>query len=122
MLILSILMFDYLAFGDFTALEVLIGRGGAPAVRLVVVLPFGTAPLLSTLLGGVGAQDEVEEWEWECLILEAAPPVVVLPVMPRESREEARVSVCGGLSWWQSQEHSSGLTIFVPFGLRIASL
>ena len=72
MLILSILMFDYLAFGDFTALEVLIGRGGAPAVRLVVVLPFGTAPLLSTLLGGVGAQDEVEEWEWECLILEAA--------------------------------------------------
>ena len=81
------------------------------------LLPFGTAPLLSTLLGGVGAQEEVEEWEWECLILDAGaelPPT-------RESREEARVRVCGGLSWWQSHEHSSGLTIFVPFGLRIAA-
>ena len=52
----------YLAFGDFTALEVLIGRGGAPVVRRPL-LPFGTAPLLSTRLGGVGAQEEVEDWE-----------------------------------------------------------
>ena len=50
----------YLAFGDFTALEVLIGRGGAPVVRRPL-LPFGTAPLLSTRLGGVGAQEEVED-------------------------------------------------------------
>ena len=107
----------YLGFGDFTALEVLIGRGGAPVARRPL---FGTAPLLSTLLGGVGAQEEVEDWEceWECLILELAG--VELPAT-LESREEARVRVCGGLSWWQSHEHSSGLTIFVPFGLRIAS-
>ena len=110
---------SYLAFGDFTALEVLIGRGGAPVVRRPL-LPFGTAPLLSTLFGGVGAQEEVEEWECECsLVLDAG--AVELPDT-RESREEARVRVCGGLSsWWQSHEHSSGLTIFVPFGLRIAS-
>jgi hypothetical protein len=54
--------------------------------------------LLSTLLGGVGAQEEVEdwEWEWECFILELAG--AELPAT-RESREEARVRVCGGLSW-----------------------
>ena len=87
----------YLAFGDFTALEVLIGRGGAPVGRRPL-FPFGTAPLLSTLLGGVGAQEEVEDWEWECecFILELAG--AELPAT-RESREEARVRVCGGLSW-----------------------
>ena len=83
----------YLAFGDFTALEVLIGRGGAPVVRRPL-LPFGTAPLLSTLLGGVGAQEEVEDCEWECLILEAGAELAAT----RESREEARVRG-GTLSW-----------------------
>ena len=49
MLIMSTVMFHYLAFGDFTALEVLIGRGGAPAVRLLL-LPFEYSTRLVWLL------------------------------------------------------------------------
>ena len=51
---------DYLSLGDFTALVVRRGGGGAPAVRLVLLPDFGIAPRLSTLLGGVGA---VEDWD-----------------------------------------------------------
>jgi len=75
------------------------GGGGAPAV-LLVVADLGIAPLLSTLLGGVGAVEDWEEWEWEwwecpeALRVDCGPPPVT-----RERREDALASVCGGLSW-----------------------
>ena len=119
-----------------TALDVRIGSGGpvvlllwvscGPVVLLLLVAPLlGTAPALSTLLGGVGAEEEVDDWEeawewwewWEAcewpagLLGGAAAPVTL------ERREDALARVCGGDSWWQSQEHSSGDTILVPLGL-----
>lgn len=83
-----------LSFGDFTALEVLIGGGGAPGF-LLIPEDLGTAPLLSTLLGGVGAEDDGEENDCgEC----PEPSLDVPDPVTLESRDDALASVCGGLS------------------------